>query len=227
LSDFREARTATKRFRSRSASARACVAKKSWGYVADMDGNASRPPTAVSCPLDQISDDELLRDTRRLVGQSNRVLAALLAHLSEVEARGVHRVRACASLYTYCIYELRMSEDTAFRRVAASRLVRRFPSLLDAIERGELHLTGLLLLGPHLTESNIVEVLARAKHRTKKEILGLVRQLSPLPDVPSRVEPLGPQLSRRSAGTRAGRTSSGGCAPYESSYRESGRATGS
>jgi hypothetical protein len=85
-----------------------------------------------------------------------------------------------------------MSEDTAFRRVAASRLVRRFPSLLDAIERGELHLTGLLLLGPHLTEANLVEVLARAKHRTKKEILGVVRQLNPIPDVPSRVEPLGP-----------------------------------
>jgi hypothetical protein len=74
--------------------------------------------------------------------------------------------------------------------------VRRFPALLDTISAGELHLTGLLMLGPHLTEANLVEVLARAKHRTKKEIAGLVRQLDPLPDVPPRIEPLGPAPAR-------------------------------
>ena len=130
----------------------------------------------VSDPPTELSDAELLAATRRLVGRSNRLLASLLAHLAEVEARGIHRIRACSSLYTYCIYELRFSEDEAFRRVSAARLVRRFPVLLDAIAAGELHLTGLLMLGPHLTTENLLEVLARAKHRTKKEIR------SPRPD---------------------------------------------
>jgi hypothetical protein len=44
--------------------------------------------------------------TRCLVGTSNRLFAALLLHLAEVETRGIHRQRACSSLYTYCIYEL-------------------------------------------------------------------------------------------------------------------------
>jgi hypothetical protein len=144
--------------------------------------------------LEQVSDDDLISNTRRLVGSSNELLAALLAHLAEVESRGVHRSRACASLYTYCVYELRMPEDTAFRRARAAKWVREFPILLDAIATGELHLTGLLLLGPHLTEENQREVLARAKHRTKREITRLVRILDPLPDVPSCVEPLGPML---------------------------------
>src|SRR5688572_4339943 len=148
-------------------------------------------PVVSSSPA-ELSDAELLTATRRLVGRSNRLLASLLAHLAEVEARGIHRTRACSSLYTYCIYELRFSEDEAFRRVSAARLVRRFPVLLDAIAAGELHLTGLLMLGPHLTNENLVEVLARAKHRTKKEIARLVRMLDPLPDVPPRIEPLGP-----------------------------------
>lgn len=60
-----------------------------------------------------LTDEELLLATRRLVGRSNELLAALLAHLGELEARGIHRTRACASLYTYCIYELRFSEDEA------------------------------------------------------------------------------------------------------------------
>ena len=86
----------------------------------------------------ELSDAELLTATRRLIGRSNQLLASLLAHLGEVEARGIHRVRACASLYAYCIYELRFSEDEAFRRVSAARLVRRFPVLLEALAAGEL-----------------------------------------------------------------------------------------
>src|SRR3954453_3710771 len=119
--------------------------------------------------LAQPTDPSLHSETKRLVGSSNALTAQLLAHLGEVEARGIHRERACSSLYTYCIYELRFSEDAAFRRVSAARLVKRFPALYDAIASGELHLTGLLMLGPHLTPENHCEGLARAKHRTKKE----------------------------------------------------------
>jgi hypothetical protein len=143
--------------------------------------------------LAQLSDDELLANTRRLVGKSNQLMAALLLHLAEVETRGVHRSRCCASLYTYCIYELRFSEDAAARRSAAARFVKQFPALLDAIAAGELHLTGLLMIGPHLTPQNEVEVLGRAKFRTKKELAKLVRELNPLPGLPDSVEPLGPQ----------------------------------
>src|SRR5687767_491609 len=143
--------------------------------------------------LAHVDDQELLRNTRRLVGKSNQLFAALLLHLAEVEARGLHRKRLCASLYTYCIYELRFSEDAAARRSSAARLVKQFPLLFDAIAGGELHLTGLLMLGPHLTPENHVEVLGRAKFRTKKEIAKLVRELSPLPQVPDLIEPLRPE----------------------------------
>jgi hypothetical protein len=81
----------------------------------------SNPAACFALPgvcLEGLSDAELLTQTRTLVGRSNRLLAELLAHLGEVEARGIHRTRACSSLYTYCIYELRFSEDEAFRRVA-------------------------------------------------------------------------------------------------------------
>ena len=142
--------------------------------------------------ISSLSDPELLANTRALIGRSNQVLAAFLAHLGEVEARGLHRTRACSSLYAYCIYELRLSEDAAVSRVSAARLARRFPELLDAVAAGELHLTGLLMLGPHFTRENLHDVLARAKHRTKKEIAKLVRILDPLPAVPARIEALGP-----------------------------------
>jgi 5-methylcytosine-specific restriction endonuclease McrA len=153
-----------------------------------MDMNA----LASTYRLDDVSDEVLHARVRRLVGRSNQLLAALLAHLAEVEGRGIHRERACASLATYCQYELRMSEDAAFRRAQAARIARRFPVVFEHIAAGELHLTGLLLLGPHLTDQNHRELLACAKHRSKKEIVRLVRSVSPLPAVPAVVEPLGP-----------------------------------
>jgi 5-methylcytosine-specific restriction endonuclease McrA len=146
--------------------------------------------------LARLSDEHLLANTRRIAATSNLLLAALLAHLAEVETRGIHRTRRCASLYTYCIYELRFSEDAAARRSAAAKLTKQFPLLLQAVAEGELHLTGLLMLGPHLTPDNHVEVLARAKFRTKKELAKLVRDLHPLPQVPDRIEPLGPVTPR-------------------------------
>ena len=122
--------------------------------------------------LAHLSDDELLANTRRLVGKSNQLFAALLVHLAEVEARGIHRVRRCASLYTYCIYELRFSEDAAARRSSAARLGKAFPLLFDAIANGELHLTGLLMLGPHLTPENHVEVLPAPSFGPRKSSPG-------------------------------------------------------
>ena len=61
--------------------------------------------------LSSLSDDELHAAVRRLTARSNVTLADLLAHLGEVEERGIHRARACATLYAYCQYELRMSES--------------------------------------------------------------------------------------------------------------------
>src|SRR6187401_3353703 len=86
---------------------------------------------------EHVSDADLLTNTRRLIGRSNQLLAELLAHLAEVEARGIHRHRACASLYLYCVYELRLSEDAAFRRARAAKIARQFPVVFLQIADGE------------------------------------------------------------------------------------------
>src|SRR5882672_7280438 len=142
--------------------------------------------------LASISDDQLFATVQHLTARSNVALADLLAHLGEVERRGVHRLRACASLYAYCIYELRLSEDAAFRRAKAARLVREYPELYDAIAKGEIHLTGVLMIGPHLGGERHAEVLRRARFRSKRELLRLLAEIDPKPEVPALVEPIGP-----------------------------------
>src|SRR5262252_6190417 len=144
--------------------------------------------------LEHVPNDDLFAGVERLVARSNTALADLLAHLGEVERRGIHRLRACASLYTYCIYELRMSEDAAYRRAKAARLVREFPEVHDALAKGEIHLTGVLMIGPYLGGERHAEVLRRARFRSKRELLRLIAEIDPKPEVPALVQPLGPAL---------------------------------
>jgi 5-methylcytosine-specific restriction endonuclease McrA len=146
--------------------------------------------------LNHLLDEALHANAKALAGRHNALTAELLAHLAEVEARGIHRERACSSLYTYCVYELRFSEDEAQRRAQAARAARKFPLLFEMLADGAIHMTGLLLLAPHLTADNQADLLARARFRTKREIERLVAEFAPRPDVPAKVEPLGPLLQR-------------------------------
>jgi hypothetical protein len=169
--------------------------------VSQASREAAHPPSSPYI-FEHLSDAELLLGTRGCVARSNQELAALLAHLAEVEARGIYKQRACASLCIFCIYELRMSEDSAFRHARAARIARQFPVLFGMIAAGEIHLTGVVLIAPHLTEENHRELLQRVKYRSKREITKIVRVIDPLPDVPPRIEPLGPALSaRQTSGT--------------------------
>ena len=94
-------------------------------------------------------------------------------------------------MFDFCQRRLGMSEGAAFRRITAARLVKRFPALLDRIEKGQLHLSTLVLLRPHLTEQH-VEALAAAVHgKTQRQVEELLARLAPRPDVPSSIVELG------------------------------------
>ncbi len=56
------------------------------------------------------------------------------------------------------------------------------------LTEASIHLTGILLIGPHLTPENRDELLARVRFRTKREIERLVAELAPAPDAPARIE---------------------------------------
>ena len=140
--------------------------------------------------FDEMSDDRVLEGVEVLVRRVNETTAELLAYLAEVEARGLHLREACSSMFAFCVERLHMSESAAGKRIWAARTARRFPLVLEMIARGDIHLTGVNLLAPHLSEENHAEVLGRARHRTKRDIEKLVAEVSPRPDVESEVVPV-------------------------------------
>lgn len=93
-------------------------------------------------------------------------------------------------MFTYCIEVLHLSEPEAYLRIQVGRTARRFPAILTMLEDGRLHLSGIALLGPHLTHENCEQVLVRASHRSKRQIEELIAELAPRPDVPATIRKL-------------------------------------
>jgi 5-methylcytosine-specific restriction endonuclease McrA len=149
--------------------------------------------------LTHLADATLLRELVSLVAQDRATTAALLAHIAEVDARKLYLPAACSSMFTYCVRELHMSEDVAFRRIHVARAARRFPAIFSAIEEGGLNLTSVLLLAPYLRPENADQLLAAATSKSKVQIETLIAERFPRPDVPTIVRALGPAIATQLA----------------------------
>src|SRR5688572_23458296 len=130
-----------------------------------------------------LSDEEVVSNLSSICAAGRRLTARLLVHLGEVEARRLDLKAACSSMFDFCTRRLGMSEGEAHRRLTAARLVRKFPSLLGSLERGEIHLSALSLLSKHMTAQNFASLVEAARGKTKLEVQEIVARLAPRADV--------------------------------------------
>jgi hypothetical protein len=147
----------------------------------------------------RLTDDELLAEVTRLAGAERRATAALIRSLMELDARRLYLGEGCSSLFTYCTQVLHLAEGSAYNRIEAARAARRFPLILDALEQGSLTVTAVRLLSSHLTPANHQEVVAAARHKSKREVEVLIAALDPKPAAPPVVRKL---PAPRAAGPR-------------------------
>jgi hypothetical protein len=138
-----------------------------------------------------LSDHDLIARLDVLATKEREASVQLVAHLAALDSRpAVYAALGFGSLFSYCTQALRLSEDAACNRIDAARACRRFPLILDLLASGALTLTSVRLLARHLTPENHEAVLARARHKGRREIEALVAELAPRPDVPSSVRRL-------------------------------------
>ena len=140
--------------------------------------------------LEQLSDSDLLARLQRAAHDERRSTAELIALLTEIDTRRLYLQEGCSSLFVYCTDVLRLSEHAAYGRIEAARAARQYPIIVELLEHGEITLTAIGLLRPHLTPENHRDVLAQARHQSKRGVELIVAALHPQPDVPSRVRRL-------------------------------------
>lgn len=143
-----------------------------------------------SSALGQLSDRDLLAHVRLAAQVERQATAHLIALLAELDARRLYLGEGFSSLFTYCTQALHLSEHATYNRIEAARAARRFPIVLELIEEGAVTLTTIRLLAPHLTPENHRDVLARARHNSKRDVEQLVAALNPRPDEPATIRKL-------------------------------------
>ncbi len=137
--------------------------------------------------VSRFTDDYLMLDLEARASQSHVDTAQLLARIGEVDARRLYRGRGYSSMFVYCVRRLGFSEGAAYKRIQVARAARRFPAILPAVAAGRLHLAGIMVLKPYLTQETAVELISAAEHKTRREIERLVALRFPRPDVPTMI----------------------------------------
>jgi hypothetical protein len=153
-----------------------------------------RLPPSTSAPVEEfvvkrkapyLSDEALISGLHAVLGRGWTNTAEQLDHIAEVDSRKLYLPKAYPSMFAYCVEELHLSEDSAYKRIQAARAAVRFPAIFDAVAEGRLHLSAVCMLAPHLTEENASGLLTAATHRSKSQIERLVAERFPKPDLPA------------------------------------------
>jgi 5-methylcytosine-specific restriction endonuclease McrA len=137
--------------------------------------------------LHRIDDATLLGRLHQLVARERAGMAALLAHLAEVEARKLHVAAGYSSMFDYCLREFRWTEQTTVKRLRAARCARQYPVIFDAVADGRLNVSGVVMLRPHLEPATAPELLARAFGKSRADLELMLAGVAPKPDVPTMI----------------------------------------
>jgi 5-methylcytosine-specific restriction endonuclease McrA len=133
--------------------------------------------------LSQLSDGVLKQGLLARVAQERSATAELLAYIAEFDARKLYAPAGYSSMHAYCVGELGLSEDAAFRRIRAARTAREFAAVFPALADGRLNLNAVLMLTPYLKPGTADELLAAAAGKTRPELELLLAHRFPQPDV--------------------------------------------
>lgn len=93
--------------------------------------------------LSDMPDETLLIQTEKLCAEERELLTTILHHLREIERRKLYATLKFPSLFEYSVKKLGYSEDQAYRRISAMRLLRELPELEKKINSGQLQLSHL------------------------------------------------------------------------------------
>jgi hypothetical protein len=122
-----------------------------------------------------------------LAQREREATVALVAHLAIIDERRLFLGEGFASLFTYCVRVLHLSEHAAYNRIEVARAVRKYPIILSRLADGRASLTTVRLLAPHLTPANHEDLLKAAEHKGKREVEEIAAQLNPRPSAVSSV----------------------------------------
>lgn len=129
-----------------------------------------------------LSNEQLLAKLEGFVEEERERLHSFLAWLGEADRRKLLEDKGYSSTFDYCVRRLKLSEDEAYRRIHAARAAVVRPELLSALADGQLSLTAVSKIAPHVRRPDAADIIARAEGKTAREIEEILAPLRPEPE---------------------------------------------
>lgn len=155
--------------------------------------------------LSSLDRDALITHTKSLVAAEKRLELEILDTLREIDRRLLHNEMGYGSLYEFATQFLGLSEASAFRRIAAMRMVREIPEVKVGLESGLLSLTNVAAaqtffraerkIGRSRSAAEKKEVLKQLEGLSKRECERKLLEISPERLPREKERPLTPELT--------------------------------
>ena len=120
--------------------------------------------------FEHLSDDELVIQLTSACFDKRRLTTRILVLLAEVEEREIYLAVAASSMWDYARRFLLMSHGCAYRFIAGARLCKKYPWMIDRLERGDLHLTTLAHIKSFITPENVEELVAECAGKKRADV---------------------------------------------------------
>ncbi len=95
--------------------------------------------------LRHLTDFTLISETEKIAKCERELLTQMLHHLREIESRKLYSALGFSSLFDFATKKLGYSEDQAYRRINAMRLLKSLPEIENKINSGAMTLSNLSL----------------------------------------------------------------------------------
>ncbi len=130
-----------------------------------------------------------------LIRRERASVVDVLLALAEFDRLAMYRQLGFASLFDFLHKELGLSRGMAHYRLVATRLVEKFPEVVEPLRDGRLCMSSVVELARVITEENRGEVLPRFFDRSRQEAKQVVAELLPAEVVPVRTVVTGGRAS--------------------------------
>jgi len=143
--------------------------------------------------LKKMTDQILMQKTETYICEEREVLTNLLHHFREIERRRLFCEYQYGSLHKMLVGHFGYSDDEAYRRTSAMRLLGEMPEVEEKINKGELSLSHLGLaqsffrqeqktLQTDLPKESKLEILKKISDQPIREAQRIVYSLSSAPE---------------------------------------------
>lgn len=137
--------------------------------------------------IKNLTDAQLIKDTKTLVSQELKYLVAILKNLIEIESRRLFSEFKYPSMLEFIIKELGYSNSAACRRLQSARLLEEIPDIESKIRSGSLSITNLHRASIFFKKERINEtstrslILSKLEDKSQLECEKILLELTPRP----------------------------------------------